>query len=358
MMSEVMRGIVKAQAAEGASYREDLPIPTVGDNDLLVRVCVAAICGTDQHIFKWNEWAQARVPVPMVFGHEFSGDVVAVGRNVRGFSVGDRVAAETHIPCGHCYQCQTGDMHNCKDMKIIGVHVPGCFADYAVLPQACAWKLADDLSYRHGAMLEPMGVAVHGVFSGEIAMKKVVVLGCGPIGVMAVGAAYAGGAAGVMAVDIFDDKLAMAQKLGASVTVNTKRQDLVSEVMQWTRGRGADVIIDYTGNVGLMETAFEALCKGGRFTFAGLPNRKLSLDLTSAVIYKEAKMNGITGRLMYKTWYQCEEILKKGSIDFNEVVGGVYDLKDYEQAFADIFAGKPGKMLLITEYGREKEAKV
>ena len=354
-MKETMSGIMKVQAAPGASYRTDIPIPETGSGDLLVRVCTAAICGTDQHIYHWNEWAQARIPIPMVFGHEFSGDVVKVGENVQGFQVGDRVAAETHIPCGHCYQCRTGDQHNCQDMKIIGVHVPGGFADYAVIPQACAWKLSDQLSYRHAAMLEPMGVAVHGVYSGEISMKKVVVLGCGPIGVMAVAAAHAGGAAGVMAVDVFDNKLEMARRMGASVTVNTRSPDLVSEVMAWTEGRGADVIVDYTGHTGLIETAFDALRKGGRFTFAGLPSKKLSLDLTNAVIYKEANLNGITGRLMYKTWYQCEAILAVGGVNLDDATGGIYDMCDYEQAFADIASGKPGKMLLLTPYGRQRE---
>lgn len=353
---EFMKGIVKAAPEAGAQYREDIPVPTVGEDELLIRVCVTAICGTDLHIYKWNEWAQARVPTPMVFGHEFSGDVVAVGSNVRGFRVGDRVAAETHIPCGGCYQCRTGDQHNCRNMKIIGVHVPGCFADYAVIPQSCAWKVSDAIGYRQAAMLEPMGVAVHGVYSGNITMQKTVVLGCGPIGVMAVAAAHCGGASGVMAVDVFDDKLELAKKLGADVTVNTLQQNLVEEILRWTDGRGADVIVDYTGHVGLIESAFDGLRKGGRFTLAGLPSKKLSLDLTNAVIYREARINGVTGREMYRTWYQCEELLKSASVDFGSVVGGVYDLADYEAAFEALFAGKPGKMLLITPYGRAREA--
>lgn len=354
-MMKTMCGICKTAATVGAEYRTDLPIPEIGDDELLVRVCATAICGTDQHIYSWNDWAQARVPVPMVFGHELSGDVVAVGKHVCGFRVGDRVAAETHIPCGHCYPCQTGSQHNCEDMKIIGVHVPGGFSDYVRIPQACAWKLEPYISYRHGAMLEPMGVAVHGVFSGDVAMKKVAVLGCGPIGVMGVGAACAGGAAGVLAVDLFDEKLAMAGRLGASRLVNTRREDPAEAILAWTAGRGADVILDFTGHVGLIETAFGALAKGGRFTLVGLPSQKLSLDLTNAVIYKEARVNGVTGRLMYQTWHQCTEILKKCVFSLDDVIGGIYDMKDFTQAFADIAAGKPGKMLLMTPYGRQRE---
>lgn len=346
---KVMKGLVKTKAEKGAVLISDLPIPSVGDDDLLVKVRAAAICGTDQHIYGWNDWAAERVPIPMVFGHEFAGDVVAVGKHVTAFQIGDRVAAETHIPCNACYQCRTGNQHNCEDMKIIGVHVAGAFSDYAVIPKDCAWKLDDAISYRHGAMLEPMGVAVHGVLSGKVQMKTVVILGCGPIGVMAVGAAMASGAAKVIACDVFEAKLHMAAKLGADVCINTREEDLIRTVRRETDGRGADVIIDYTGNVRLIEEAFAALKKGGRFTMVGLPNDKLSLDLTNAVIYKEAQINGVTGRKMYETWYQCTDILKKGVFSLDDVVGGEYRLEEYEQAFEDIRSGKPGKMLFLMD---------
>lgn len=340
-----MKGLVKSRPEPGAELCRELPVPVPKDNEILAKVRMAAICGTDQHIYGWNDWASQRVPMPMVFGHEFSGDVVAVGRSVTGFREGDRIAAETHIPCNHCYQCRTGNQHNCENMKIIGVHVPGGFSDYAVIPQDCAWKLDDAISYEHGAMLEPMGVAVHGVLSGEVQAKTVAILGCGPIGVMAVGAAMAAGAYRVIACDIFPAKLDMAKKLGADVCINTKEEDAVDAILRETEGRGADVIIDYTGNVGLIESAFGALKKGGRFTMVGLPSKKLSLDLTNAVIYKEARINGCTGRLMYETWYQCTALLKKDVFSLDDVIGGVYRLEDYQQAFADIQAGKPGKML-------------
>ena len=344
-----MSGILKESPRVGATFRTDLPLPPVGDNDVLVKVRVAAVCGTDQHIYNWNEWAQARIPLPMVFGHEFAGDIVEVGKNVTAFSPGNRVAAETHIPCNHCVQCKTGNAHNCENMKIIGVHVPGCFADFAAIPQDCVWKLDDAISYRHGAMLEPMGVAVHGVMSGEIALKTTVILGCGPIGIMAVGASKTAGASLVVAVDIFDEKLAMAKKVGADICVNTRTDDLVGTVLALTDGCGADVIIDYSAHVGLIEEAFGCLKKGGRFTLVGLPSKKLSLDLTQAVIYKEARINGVTGRRMYETWFQCTDILKKQAFTLEDVVGGEYRLQDFEKAFSDIAAGKPGKMLFIMD---------
>lgn len=346
-MDGTMKGIVKRFAEPGAELCTDIPIPSVGEDDVLVKVHVAAICGTDQHIYSWNNWAQARLRLPMVFGHEFSGEIVAAGKNVTAYRPGDRIAAETHIPCNQCLQCRTGNAHNCENMQIIGVHAPGGFSEYAAIPQACVWKLDDAISYTHAAMLEPMGVAVHGVMSGPVSLKSVLILGCGPIGVMAVGAAKVAGASRVIAVDIVDEKLEMARKLGADTCINTRQHPLVEAILSMTGGTGVDVIIDYTGNVALIEESFRCLKKGGRYTMVGLPSKKLTLDLTDAVIYKEATINGVTGRRMYQTWYQCEDILRKKAFSLEDVIGGVYRLEDFAQAFADISAGKPGKMLFM-----------
>jgi threonine 3-dehydrogenase len=323
----------------------DLPVPQPAENEVLVKVRVAAICGTDQHIYAWNEWAQQRIPIPMVFATNLPATSLWWEKGSPASGRATAWRPKPISPATTAISAVTGNQHNCENMLIIGVHAVGGFSDYAIVPKDCIWKLDDAVSYKHGAMLEPMGVAVHGVMSGEVSLKSVVILGCGPIGVMAVGTAAAAGASKVIAVDLFDDKLKMAKKLGADICINTKEQNFVEEIKKATGGQGADVIVDYTGAVGLMEAAFEALKKGGRFTFVGLPSKKLSLELTSAVIYKEANLNGVTGRLMYKTWYQCEEILKKGSFTLDDVIGGVYKLEDYKQAFADIDAGRPGKML-------------
>lgn len=340
-----MKGIWKAGGEAGAVYREDLPIPITGEDQALVKIKVAAICGTDQHIYHWDSWAQERVPVPMVFGHEFAGEIVEIGRNLRGFQIGDRVAGETHIPCSSCYMCRTGNQHNCEEMKIIGVHVPGAFCEYIAVPQDCLWKLSPDVDYRTGAMLEPMGVAVHGVMSGEIGGRTALILGCGPVGVMAVGAAAAAGASKIFAVDLVKEKLDMAKSMGADYTINTAEENFVEVVLSRTAGRGAEAVIDYTGNAALIEEAFSALAKGGRFTMVGLPKDKLQLDLTNQVIYKEARINGVTGRLMYQTWWQCESLLSTGKYDINKVVGGIYRLEDFKKAFEYIDRGRPGKMI-------------
>ena len=343
---ETMYGLVKAAPAPGAEIQENLPIPSVGPRDILVKVRATAICGTDSHIMAWTPYAQQRVPTPMVFGHEFSGDVVEIGSEVAEVKVGDKVAGETHIPCNHCRMCKSNKRHICENMKIIGVHVPGAFAQYISFPVDCAFKLAPDFSYETGALLEPMGVAVHGVDCGEVEGKTVVVNGCGPIGLMAVGAAKAWGAKQVIALDVIDEKLAVATEMGADVVLNSRTTDAAAEVVRLTDG-GADVALDYTGVVPAIKSLFHMITNGGRIVLVGLPNNPIELDLTSDIIYKEATVVGATGRLMYKTWEQCIDLINSGKFNIAPVVSGKYALRDFEQAFDAIKAGKPGKMLLI-----------
>lgn len=330
----------------GLEIRSDLAIPSVGPRDILVRVHATAICGTDLHILNWTEYAQKRVPVPMVFGHEFSGDVVAIGDEVTEVAVGDKVAGETHIPCNDCFMCETDRRHVCENMKIIGVHVPGSFAEYISFPADCAFKLPDDFSYKIGAILEPMGVAVHGVDVADVAGKTVVVYGCGPIGLMAVGAAKAVGANAVIAIDIFEAKLAAAQQAGADHVINSKSTDPVEAVLQYT-GHGVDVVLDYTGNLGAIKSAFSMIHKGGRIVMAGLPNGSLTLDPSEDIIYKEATVIGITGRLMYRTWQQCVDLIDSGKLAAEAFIGGEYPLRDIDKAFEAIAHGVPGKMILL-----------
>lgn len=346
-MNETMKGIVKEQPAPGAVLRTDLPIPIIGDNDVLIKVRVSAICGTDMHIMSWGDYAASRVPIPMVFGHEFSGDVVKIGKNVTACAVGDRVAGETHIPCNHCYQCTHDNRHICENMKIIGVHVPGCFADYISLPQDCVYRINDSTTYEVGAMLEPMGVAVHGVAAAEVKGKNVLVFGCGPIGLMAVGACKAWEAKTVIAADIMANKLAVASDMGADLALNSMDEDFRQRIMDATDGVGVDVAIDYTGSAPAVQSGLSLVRKGGRFVLVGLPNKPVTLDLADLVIYKEITMIGVTGRRMYETWEQCEQILSSGKFDIHKVVGGTYPLEKFEDAFRALKDGCPGKMLLV-----------
>lgn len=342
---EKMKAVIKESAAPGAVFGET-PIPVVGETDLLVRIKAAAICGTDLHILHWTPWAEERVKPPMVFGHEFAGEVVSVGKGVRRFKVGDRVAGETHIPCGSCRQCLTGNQHICESMKIIGVHVPGAFAEYISLPEACAWSLAQAVSYEQGAFLEPMGVAMHGVeAAGNLGGKDVLLLGCGPIGVMGAAIASFRGAHQVICTDVAPAKLELAKKMGATLALPAQGASEV--VMEVTGGKGADVVIDYSGSGHAIADGLRALKIGGTMVFVGLPSGPISLDLSDNVIYKEARLRGVTGRTMYGTWFECQKALESGKVNLAPVVGGTYGLGDFEDAFAAIEKQEPGKMLLI-----------
>ena len=345
-MKDTMYGLVKAVPAPGAEIQENLPIPSVGSRDILVRIQASAICGTDQHIMDWTDYAQKRLTLPMVFGHEFSGDVVAVGEQVTEVAIGDRVAGETHIPCNHCAMCKNDQRHICENMKIIGVQAPGAFSEYISFPVDCAFKLPAGFDYKVGALLEPMGVAVHGVDCAKVAGKTVVINGCGPIGLMAVGAAKAWGAKAVIALDVVDAKLDVAREMGADYICNSAASDSISLVHSVT-GAGADVASDYSGVIPAIRSLFRMIRKGGTIVMVGLPNNPIQLDLTEDVIYKEATIIGSTGRLMYRTWEQCVDLISSGAFHIEPVIAGTYDLRDYEKAFAAIKAGVPGKMLLI-----------
>ncbi|HBT47614.1 MAG TPA: L-threonine 3-dehydrogenase [Peptococcaceae bacterium] len=343
---ERMKGLVKVKPEPGAELLHDLPVPEVKGDEILVKVKYAAICGTDLHIYDWTPYAQERVKPPMVFGHEFSGEVVAVGPEVKKFKVGDRVAGETHIACGMCFQCETGNAHICEDMKIIGVHTEGCFADYIKIPAGCGWKLSDSISWEIGALLEPLGVAVHSVLADAVNGMSVVIYGCGPIGLMAVNVARACGATQVIAVEPVAEKLAIAKEMGATHTLQPGKDDVIAGILELTGGRGADVIVELSGNGQAISECFRGLRKGGRVTLAGLPNGPVTLDLVDGVIYKEAKILGVTGRRMYDTWWQIEALLGAGKLNLEPVIGGIFPLERYREAFDALHAGRPGKMLL------------
>lgn len=346
-MKGFMRGIVKEKPDNSAVYREDIPIPQISASEVLVKVKAAAICGTDLHIMHWSQYAEERLKLPMVFGHEFAGDIVEIGGNVRDFKVGDRVAGETHIPCNDCYQCKTNNRHICENMKIIGINVPGAFCEYISVPQDCLFHIEDTISYITGAMLEPMGVAVHGVSAANVMDKNVLIYGCGPIGLMAVGAAKSLGAKRVFAGDVFDAKLDIALKMRADKVINSKNKDLVNIIREETAGIGCDVVIDYTGNKHAIKSGFDSLSKGGTYVMVGLPSSPVELDLANDIIYKEATVIGVTGRRMYETWDECIDILNDINFDITPVLGGTYNMKDFEGAFDALYNGAPGKMILI-----------
>ena len=345
-----MRALVKASPTAGAELRE-VPVPIPGDGELLIRVEAASLCGTDLHIYRWDDWAEQRLGggLPRIFGHEMAGRVVAHGPNLRGrgeIPLGTLVAAETHLVDQSCYQCRTGREHVCANLRILGVDMDGAFAQYIALPAHNAWP-SEGLSPEIAAIQEPMGNAVHAAFVEEIAGQTMVVTGCGPIGLMAVAIAKLAGAARVFATDINLERLEIARALGADVTIDG-REDVVAQLRQQTGGVGVDVVLEMSGAEVAIRQGFEAVTNGGRVSLLGVPARPITLDLSSDIIFKGLRVYGITGRRMFETWYRTQALLAQG-LDLRPILTHRIALRDYEQAFELLAGGHAGKVVLLPQ---------
>ena len=346
-----MRALRKTQRAPGAEL-VDLAIPVPREDEVLVRVHAASICGTDLHIYDWNEWAGKRIPtVPITFGHEVAGEVVAVGEEVHHLLAGSFVAAETHIACGHCPTCQTGRAHICENLRILGVDTDGAFAEYVVLPAQNAWIVGEGIHPDVASVMEPFGNAVHAAFGtggGEdIATNSVAVLGCGPIGLFAVAIARSLGAWKVIAVEPNPYRLEMARQMGADVLLDPGATDPVVAVHELTKGSGAEVVLEMSGNARAIDQGTRMLARGGRMSLLGLPDDTVTLDLADQVIFKEARLQGITGREMFRTWQQTTTLLSTGRVDVAPVITHRFPLERFEEAFATTASGLSGKVILI-----------
>ena len=312
-MKSMMRAIVKSEAAPGAVLLS-VPIPLVARGSVLVEILATAICGTDLHIYDWTEWAQARIHTPMVFGHEFCGRVVEIGDGVTGLNVGDLIAGETHIPCGECRQCRTGLQHVCQNMKILGVHTRAPFSELRWLPQRV-----------HGAcppaqilMLEPYTSPSEWLpcdIDRRLAGKSVAVFGCGPIGLYAVAIARASGAGMVVASEVGKYRRDLAATIGATHVIDPTDRAADERIMELTHGCGVDVAIELSGNPAALRQALSSITRGGRLSIAGLPSRPVEINVVDDVIYKELRIYGITGRVMYDTWYRVANLIESGVVD-------------------------------------------
>jgi threonine 3-dehydrogenase len=339
-----MQAIVKAQRAPGLTV-STVPKPVAGPGEVLIRVRHAGVCGTDLHIADWDAWAQGRIKPPLVVGHEFAGEVAALGPGVTEFQVGQLVTAEGHIICGHCQACRTGNGHICKNTRIIGVDRDGAFAEFIAMPATNVMTL-DGIPTEIGAIMDPMGNAFHTVLSADIPGSTVFIVGCGPIGCFAVGIARAAGAAKVIASDVNPNRLALAKKMGAHVLINAATDDVVRTVLAETGGEGVDVVCEMSGVPAALHQAFATIRMGGRVQLLGLPKGEVPVDFASEIIFKGITLYGVIGRKMYETWHQMRRFLSSGLLDPRPVITHRFPLGKIDDALAAIRSGDAGKVIL------------
>ena len=342
-----MKAIVKEKAGPGAVLR-DMEVPKVGPKDVLIRVKAGAICGSDVHIYEWDPWAQSVIPkLPQILGHEFAGEVVEVGKEVHYLKPGDHIAGETHIPCDNCYLCLTGQRHICLNMKVYGVHSQGIFSEYTTIPEPCAVKIPQEIPFTVAAMMEPCGVAVHGLSKGIISGKTLLIFGCGPIGLFALQGALAYGASRVYAVDLSANRLKMAQSFGATKAFHGEKDPVEKTILDETRGIGVDMVLEISGSQKAYDQGLRLLRKAGTFVVIGLPSKPIQLEIPTNVMYKEAKILGITGREMYDTWFQVIELIQSGKITPEKVVTHQLAPEKLEEGFKVAKEAQHGKVEFI-----------
>ena len=339
-----MQAIVKEKRAPGLTVKS-VPKPAPGPGEVLIAVRHAGVCGTDLHIADWDSWAQGRIQPPIVVGHEFAGEIESCGDGVTELRAGQLVTAEGHIVCGHCLQCRTGNSHICRNTRIIGVDRDGAFAEYIVMPETNVLPL-DGIPTEVGAIMDPMGNAFHTVLTAEIPGSTVFVVGCGPIGCFAVGIARAAGATKVLASDVNPKRLALAQKMGAHVTINAAKDDVVKTVVAETGGEGADVVCEMSGVPSALHQAFACVSLGGRVQLLGIPTTQVPIDFATEIIFKGITIYGVIGRKMYQTWHLMRRFLTSGQFDPRPVITHKFPLAKIDDALAAIRAGDAGKVIL------------
>ena len=339
-----MQAIVKERRAPGLTVAT-VPKPSPGPGEVLIAVRHAGVCGTDLHIADWDAWAQGRLKLPLVVGHEFAGEIVKVGDAVSGLTTGQLVTAEGHIVCGHCLQCRTGNGHICKNTRIIGVDRNGAFAEYIAMPATNVLPL-NGIPTTVGAVMDPMGNAFHTVLTADVPGSTVLVVGCGPIGCFAVGIARAAGAARVIASDVNAKRLELARRMGAHRTVNPATEDVVRAVLEETGGEGADVVCEMSGVPSALHQAFAAVRLGGRVQLLGLPKGQVPIDFATEIIFKGITVYGVIGRRMYETWHQMRRYLTAGLLDPTPVITHKFPLTKIDEALAAIRSGDAGKIIL------------
>ncbi len=338
-----MRALVKTKAVPGLELL-DVPKPSAGPGQVVVRVLATSLCGTDNHIYRWDEWAQGRIHPPRIIGHELCGEVVEAGSGVAAVAVGDYVAAESHITCAVCFQCRTGNAHVCKNYRILGIDEDGSYAEYVRLPERVLWKTSREIPPEFACLQEPLGNAVHAALVEDLTGQSVLITGCGPTGLFATAVARTAGAGVIIASDVSDYRLGLANQLGADYTVNPTRDDtdLVTRV---TGGEGVDVALEMSGNPAAIHKCFLYVKNGGRVTLFGIPEAQVSFDMTNEIIFKGIRVYGVTGRRLFQTWYRLSGLFKAG-LNIKPVVTHVLPLDKFAEGFDLVAKGQCGKVVL------------
>ncbi len=345
-MQGMMKAVVKSTAGPGFELKQ-VPIPQIGPHDILIRTRATSICGTDIHIYNWDVWAANRIKPPIIIGHEFCGDVVEIGELVADVKVGDFISAESHIVDHTCDLCRTGMAHICRNTQIIGVDRDGSFAEYVCIPAANAWHNPPTMPPEIAALEENFGNAVHTALETPVVARKVLVTGCGPVGVMTIAVVKAAGARSIYASDISAYRLALATKMGADLAINPTRENLRDIILAATNGEGVDVLLEMSGAPTAIRDGLQLLKSGGHAVLLGLPSKPFEFDLANLVIMKGITVHGIAGRKLWETWYEIRGLLRSGAVNLEPVVTHRFQLEEFEKAFQTMMSGDSGKVVLF-----------
>jgi threonine 3-dehydrogenase len=338
-----VKALVKSKSEPGL-WLEDVPIPRIGINDVLIRVLRTGICGTDVHIYNWDEWAKATIPVPMTVGHEFVGEIVEAGSNVVDFHPGDIVSGEGHVVCGRCRNCLAGRRHLCAHTMGIGVNRPGAYAEYIALPMTNVWAVHNSIPLDIAAIFDPFGNAVHTALSFPVLGEDVLVTGAGPIGIMAAAVAVHAGARYTVITDVNPCRLDLARKLGVTLAVDVREAKLPDVQKQLGMTEGFDVGLEMSGNPDAFRDMLSNMAHGGKIAMLGIPNQEFAIDWRT-VIFNMLTVKGIYGREMYETWYKMTVMLESG-LDIGEIITHRYRAEDYQKGFEAMISGCSGKVVL------------
>jgi threonine 3-dehydrogenase len=345
-----MYAVWKKEPGEGLTL-EEAAVPSPRADEVLLKVQAASICGTDVRIYDWSESMQRWIQPPVIIGHEFAGEVVEVGSEVRRLRPGDRVSVESRIACGECYQCDTGAKHLCTNLKIIGIHRNGGFAQYATVPKGSTWKISDSLSIEAACIMDALGLAVHAALDEDVSGYRVVVFGSGPTGILAAAAAKAGGAEKVIVIGTTEYRLDLARQMGADHIVNIKEAEPTEAIMELTNGKGADLVLEMSGAQSAINVGLEIIRKGGKFTAFGVPRGPVTIDWTNELVMKGIRIQAIIGRKIFHTWYKMMALLNTGKIDPSPVITHKMQLSEYQTAF-DLLKAKEkkcGKIMFLID---------